>query len=213
MYEGEQGPSALASLLSAYAGKDVARHRLLWALDARLAHLVTATTEPMIGQIRIAWWNEALNDRSGIKGKGEPLVDKMRAIDMLPPQGLTQWLDGCEALIGDIDLEAYALGRGAGLFQALSGEAEIPDWLARAGAAWALWDFSGHVGDAAMADRAVALGRRYLLNGAERWPAKWRSLRIAYGLARGDLVKSRRAPSGLTPRLYLRLLRVALVGR
>lgn len=209
MYDGEQGPSALASLLSAYAGQDAGRHRLLWALDARLAHLVTATTEPMIGQIRIAWWNEALNDRSGIQGKGEPLVDEMRAANMLPPPGLAQWLDGWEALIGDIDLEAYALGRGRGLFHALSGEAEIPDWLARAGAAWALWDFSGH----AREDRAVALGRQYLLTGTERWPAKWRPMRIAYGLARGDILKGRHAPSELTPRLYLRLMRVALMGR
>lgn len=171
------------------------------------------TSEPLIGQIRLAWWNEALNDRSGIQGKGEPLVDEMRAANMLPPPGLAQWLDGWEALIGDIDLEAYALGRGRGLFHALSGEAEIPDWLARAGAAWALWDFSGHASDAAMADRAVALGRQYLLTGTERWPAKWRPMRIAYGLARGDILKGRHAPSELTPRLYLRLMRVALMGR
>lgn len=213
MHEGRPGASALASLLSVYAGRDAARHRLLWSLDARLAHLIASITEPMIGQIRIAWWNEALNDPSGMQGKGEPLVDEMRAANMLPLPGLAQWLDGWEALIGQVNLEAYALGRGGGLFRALSGEREIPDWLARAGAAWALWDFSGHVSDTELARRALALGREYLQSSSEHWPAKWKPLHIAYALARTDILKGRCAPPQLTPFLYLRLMRVALIGR
>lgn len=174
---------------------------------------MTTTSEPLIGQIRLTWWNEALNDRSGIQGRGEPLVDEMRVLHMLPPSGLSQWLDGWEALIGDTDLEAYAVGRGGGLFRALAAQADIPEWLARAGAAWALWDLSGHASDKTLADSAVRLGQRYLVKANEHWSTEWRPLQIAYNVARVDLLKGKRAPTELTPRLYMRLLRVALVGR
>jgi hypothetical protein len=203
--------SALAALLSAYAGRDAARHRLIWALDARLARLVATTSEPMIGQMRLAWWDEALTDDSGVKGRGEPLIDALRAIDATPIPGLSRWLDGWEAMIGEADLHAYGEGRGGGLFHALAGA--LPDWLAQAGMVWALWDMSGHVGDEQVAARAVAMARAHLLTEKPNWPAAWKPLRIAYRLARQDVEKGRRAPAGLTPILYLRLMRIGLIGR
>lgn len=203
--------SALAALLSAYAGRDGARHRLIWALDARLARLVATTSEPMIGQMRLAWWDEALTDDSGVKGRGEPLIDALRVMEATPPPGLSRWLDGWEAMIGEADLHAYGEGRGGGLFHALAGE--LPDWLAQAGMVWALWDLSGQTDDGQVADRAVAMARAHLLTETPLWPAAWKPLRIAYHLARHDVEKGRRAPAGLTPMLYLRLMRVGLIGR
>lgn len=205
--------SPLTRLLSAHAGPDAPRHRLLWALDARFARLVATTSEPMIGQMRLAWWNDALTDESGVKGQGEPLIDAMRGLGIAPPHGLSQWLDGWEALIGEIDLHAYAEGRGGGLFRALAGRDDIPAWLVQAGAAWALWDLSGHIGDRDVAGRALAMARGYLLREKPVWPAEWRPMRIAYHLARHDIEKGDCAPAGLTPALYLRLMRVALLGR
>ncbi|EQB02346.1 hypothetical protein L288_16765 [Sphingobium quisquiliarum P25] len=203
-------PSGLAALLSAYAGESMPRHRLLWALDARFAKLAATTSEPMIGQIRLAWWHEALSDEEGVKGRGEPLIDALREIGTIPPAGLSAWLDGWEAMIGDIDLDVYADGRGGGFFHSLAGEAEAPPWLIQAGAVWALWDLSGHVSDRALAADAIERARVKLLSGPLPWPAAWRPMRIAYGLARQDIIKGRAAPGRLTPRLYLRLLRVAL---
>src|SRR3546814_9620916 len=72
--------ATLPSLLSAYAGPDAPRHRLVWALDARFSRLVATTSEPVIGQMRMAWWNDALTDESGVRGRGEPLIDAMREI-------------------------------------------------------------------------------------------------------------------------------------
>jgi len=205
--------SPLASLLSAYAGPDVARHRLIWALDARFARLVATTSEPMIGQMRFAWWNDALTDESGMTGQGEPLIDAMRKLGAGPPSGLSQWLDGWEALIGEIDLHVYAEGRGGGLFRALAGRDDIPTWLVQAGAAWALWDLSGHIDDRVIAGRAIEMAREHMLREKPAWPKEWRALRIAYHLARHDIKMDRCAPPGLTPALYLRLVRVALTGR
>ncbi len=207
------GPSALAALLSAYAGQDAARHRLIWTLDMRLAQIVKTTSEPMIGSMRLTWWSEALTDAAGGKGRGEPLIDALRAMDAAPPPGLTEWLDGWEALIGEVDLDAYASGRGGGLFRALAGGREIPDWLSEAGAVWALWDLSGHTGDAALAAEAVARAGGRLLSHRPRWPSAWRPMRIAYALARHDIMRGRCAPQRLTPQLYVRVLRAALTGR
>lgn len=213
MSEREGELSALASLLSAYAGVEAPRHRLIWMLDARFSRLVATTSEPMIGQMRLAWWNDALTDENGVKGRGEPVIDAIRALGAAPPPGLSRWLDGWEALIGEADLHAYAVGRGGGLFRALAGEDTVPGWLDRAAMVWALWDLSGHVEDAAMADRAIAMARAHIPDQRMPWPAAWRSMRIAYSLARHDIMRGRPAPRGLTPALYLRLMRIALIGR
>ncbi len=203
----------LAALLSAYAGREVSRHRLLWTLDARLARVVASTSEPMIGQLRLAWWQEALSDTAGVKGRGDPLVDALRAAGEAPPAGLTAWLDGWEALIADVELETYANGRGGGLFHSLAGADEVPDWLHRAGAAWALWDFAGHVKSQELATKALDTAQTMLLTGDQAWPSAWRPMRIAYELARKDIVRGRAAPNHLTPGLYFRLLRTALSVR
>ncbi len=203
----------LARLLSAYAGRQVRRHRLLWTLDARMAQIVATTSEPMIGQIRLAWWREALDDETGSKGRGEPLIDALREAGLASSPGLSQWLDGWEALLGEADLSAFAAGRGGGFFQAMAGQEAVPDWLTRAGGIWALWDFSGHVGDPALADEALLLARRHLPEGRLPWPAAWKPLRIAFGLARSDVERGRRAPAALTLGLYLRLIGIALRER
>lgn len=206
----EDSPAILAALFSAYAGKGISRHRLLWTLDARLARLVATTTEPMIGQLRLAWWQEALSDAAGVKGRGDPLIDALRAAGEAPPVGLTAWLDGWEAIMADVDLDVYATGRGGGLFHSLAGEADVPAWLVQAGAAWALWDFSGHVKDPSLAIQAISLAQGKLLTGDHVWPSSWRPMRIAYALARRDIMRGKAAPNRLTLGLYFRLLRVAL---
>lgn len=213
----------LPALLSAYAGRDSARHRLLWAFDARLAQIVRTTTEPMIGQMRLAWWEDVLSDESGAKGRGEPLLAALREAKLATHPGLGSMLDGWEALLGDdtpddIALRAFGVDRGGGLFHALAGEEHPPESLTQAGAVWALWDLSGHVGSASEAARAIAVAQAFLDAGNTRdwargWPRAWRPVRLAFGLAAHDVVRGRAAPRSLTPRLYARLLRLALVGR
>lgn len=211
MTDADEDLAALPSLLSAYAGREAPRHRLIWRLDQRFARLVATTTEPMIGQMRLAWWNDALTDESGVRGRGEPVIDALRELNAVPPAGLSQWLDGWEALIGETDLLAYATGRGRGLFRALAGEEDIPGWLEQAGMVWALWDLSGHIDE--VADEAIAMARVHLLSAPGRWPRSWRPLRIAYQIAHHDIKSGRRAPPGLTPALYMRLILLALLGR
>jgi len=210
--------SPLAALLSAYAGADAARHRAIWGYDGRLAHIARSTREPTIGQMRLAWWNDVIDDGAGIKGQGEPVIDAMRTTGADAAPGLVAMIDGWEILVvePEIDvggLRAYAVGRGGGLFRALAGEADAPDWLAQVGQVWALWDLAGHVGDERLADEALALARSLVTDTPPVWPRRWKPLRIAYTLARQDVLAGRRAPVGMPRALALRLLRVALFGR
>lgn len=208
----------LALLLAAHAG-DSDRARAIWAFDARLAQVARTTSEPTIGRMRLAWWTEVIEDAAGRKGRGEPVVDALRAAGAIGAPGLVALIDGWDVLVAeaDIDREAlrdYAVGRGGGLFRALADAGEAPDWLIDAGQVWALWDLAGHVGDAALADAALALARD-LLPGMERvrWPGAWKPLRIAFTLARQDALAGRGAQRGMPRSLALRLLRIALVGR
>lgn len=210
--------SPLAGLLAAYAGADADRYRAILRFDARLADLARTTSEAMIGQMRLAWWNDVIDDAAGVKGRGEPTVDAMRATGVIRAPGLTRMLDGWEVLvaepeIGVPELQDYAKGRGVGLFRALAGSADLPDWLECSGQVWALWDLSGHVGDTALADAALNLAREILPPDTGDWPRGWKPLRIAYTLARQDVMAGRRSPVGMPRGLAFRVLRIALVGR
>lgn len=209
----------LPRLLAAYAGRDAARHRLVWALDARLADIIRTTSEPLIGQMRLTWWHDVVTDRASAKGRGDPLVDALRLAGITSASALLPLIDGWEALLetGPLDDEAFsafAYGRGGGLFRLLAGEEGLPEWLDAAGAVWALWDLSGHVTDEGVARKALALaaGRMDTVSGV-RWPRRWKPLRIAYGLAHHDVMAGKRAPATLSPALYSRMLRIAFVGR
>ncbi|RVT43119.1 squalene/phytoene synthase family protein [Sphingobium algorifonticola] len=211
MINGDKSLAPLARLLVGHAGGQADRHALLWAYDARLADIVRTTREPMVGQMRLTWWHEVLSDDGATKGRGDPLVDALRADRdvMAARDPMLRMIDGWEALLDllpldDAALRAFAEGRGGGLFRALDRAADE-----RAGALWALWDLSGHIGDAVTAQRAVSLAQDYLaarLAGAK-------PLRMLTRLARHDIGRGQPGPATMTPRLYARLLRMALPGR
>jgi hypothetical protein len=208
----------LSALLAAQAGREMARHKLLWAFDARLAQIARTTHEPLIAQMKLAWWNDALSDAAALKGRGEPILDGLRGCGAVSASGLMNMLEGWELLIVEPELDRqslsdYATARGGGLFQALAGAGDIPDWLIDAGAVWALWDLSGHVGDSKLATEAIMLGNERLLAKAPRWPKMWRPMRVAYALARNEIFHGRRSPQSLTRRLYLRLVWLTLTER
>ena len=215
----------LARLLAAYAPPaERDAHRLIWAYDERLAALLRSTTQPMIGQMRIAWWDEVLGDagqigQPGKKGAGDPLVDALRNAGIARRPGLGRMLDGWEALLeapltDDAQL-LFAQARGGGLFAALADDAGDEDGLIAAGSLWAMWDLAAHLppGGSAAA-MAVALARRWLDPvEAMRWQRAHKPLRIATMLARADIARGVVPQLGLTPGRYARLLRVAMLGR
>ena len=68
-------------LAIAYAPMPV-RARLAWllGLDRRLADVLTRASEPMIAQLRLSWWRDALNSAPDKRPKGEPLLSQLNEI-------------------------------------------------------------------------------------------------------------------------------------
>src|SRR5580765_716653 len=79
------------------------RSRGLWlglfALDARLGGVVSEAREPMLAQIKLAWWREDLSKPTVSRRKGEPLLEMLEAWGD-EGAGLAALVDGWEVLIG-----------------------------------------------------------------------------------------------------------------
>lgn len=173
-----------------------------------------------MAQIRLAWWRDGLKAPEAVPAHRSPVMDTLRALDdfLAVRDALAAVVDGWEELIlwdgadGPSMLAAYADGRGAGLFAALS--PDHGDAVSTWGRLWALWDLSGHLGDDALARASIDQARRLL----EQMPdlscaGLPRMLAMLGGAARHDIVRGRRAPATLTPGLYMRLLRLQIFGR
>ncbi|WP_371870758.1 squalene/phytoene synthase family protein [Sandarakinorhabdus glacialis] len=118
----------------------------LHGLDLELGQVVAGTTEPMIGEIRLAWWREALEGLDQGKVPAQPLL-QLLAGEVLPRGVTGAELAGLEdrwiGLIGAEDVPAEHVGGGGLLFalaaRLLGGEAALGELL---GTAWALGEAS-----------------------------------------------------------------------
>ena len=87
----------------------------LWALDEQLGQIVASTTQPMVGQMRLLWWREALN--SGVSG--HPLLEELTSVRAcgVDADALGKVIDGWEELLeplplSEAQLTAFAAQRG-----------------------------------------------------------------------------------------------------
>lgn len=168
----------------------------LFALDSRLAGIVRATREPMVGQMRLTWWHEALTKLDREPAPAEPLLRDVQR--HLLPAGVSGarvagMIDGWEELIVSDPLAAetldrHAEARGGGLFAAaavvLGGDTPL---LAPAGRGWALADLAGHLSAPAAAGLAADAAQRELSQAfSAPWPAKLRPIGVLSLIARLD---------------------------
>ncbi|MEG3086113.1 squalene/phytoene synthase family protein [Sphingomonas sp. PB4P5] len=196
----------------------------LFALDDTLGRILRTTREPMVGQMRLTWWHDALTKLDTAAPPAEPVLQALAA--QVLPRGVTGrhlagMIDAWEALLDSETpdaptLESYAQ-RGVILFGAAGMVlgAAAGDPVAPAGRGWALADLARHVGDAAIADRARALAAGPLAAATARgWSRPARALGALAHLARMDLA----APPGVpirpaAPARIGRLLWHRLTGR
>ena len=195
----------------------------LLALDDVLAGIVRTTREPMVGQMRLTWWHEALQalDEGGLP-VGEPVLAAI-AGDVLPRGGsgtmLSAMIDGWEVLIGPepVDLprmQQFARARGGTLFAALAGlqGGTVDAAVMRAGEGWALTDLAVHLRDPAQAALARSLAAAALDHVFQpAWAQPLRPVGMLAILARADLDTPSPRPG--SPRRLARLLMHRIWGR
>ncbi|WHU03835.1 squalene/phytoene synthase family protein [Sphingomonas sp. NIBR02145] len=192
----------------------------LLALDDALAQLLRTTREPAVGQMRLAWWREALEKLDRAPAPAEPVL---RAIEAeVLPRGVTgaslvPIVHGWEVLIEEEVLDADAIrrfGEGRGhLFLAagaLLGAKGDP--LAVAGQGWAIADLGRNLDaeDERATARDLAVPLLAKASGA-RWSRAGRALGALAHLARMDLAEAPQAAGA--PGRVGRLLWHRLTGR
>jgi phytoene synthase len=189
----------------------------LLALDARLADVVRSASEPMLAQLRLAWWREQLMPDPAPGQAGEPLLVALESWDnsRLVLRGL---VDGWEEMTGEAPLasaafETLANARGEA-FASLCGLIASHDEVSgarRLGYNWALCDIRAHLNNAEEQRRVGEL------IGAQdwRWQSMSRNMRplvVLHGLAaratrRGEDLNQ------LSPSAMFTVLRLGFLGR
>ena len=95
---------------------------LLLQLDVRFADIVRKAREPMIAQIKLAWWRDAFATEPALRPKGEPLLQALGACgDVIAPSALEDLVSAWELMLGEDewaaqDVEAHAALRGDAIF-------------------------------------------------------------------------------------------------
>ena len=182
------------------------------ALDARLASVVRAAREPVLGQLRLAWWRERLTETS--PARGEPLLYMLESWGP-QRQALVTLVDGWEGMLGEAPLGARALAAFAeGRAVSAAALAHVCNLADHAGAAermarkWGLGDLTRHLTHPD--ERAAALA----LLAAQDWiparlPRALRPLVVLHALAR----RQRRGPQPEGLAAFLSVMRLGILGR
>lgn len=182
----------------------------LWAFDARLAAILKTTRDPLVGQMRLTWWHEAIANPG--THRGEPVLEAIAKAGLETP-GLQRIVTGWEALLDgedDAAIADYAAGRGGGIFTIAARHLRADDAVSEAGAGWALVDLARHHSRPEVGRRALALAAENLAAAPRRWSKPARPLGMLTKLARRDLDGPE--PQG-SPRRIAAMALLALTGR
>lgn len=184
-----------------------------FALDARVGGYVLGANEPLLAQMRIAWWRDELAKAPA----GRPQGDKL--LDLVGPDiaGMRALLDGWEALLNEAPLgkaviEEFVSGRETATAQRAAHIAgDCGDEGRRAARLWALADLAYRLPE--VSDRNLALEMASAdMRTLPRLPRALRPLAVLAGLSRRALAKGG-APLVGDRASPLIALRLALFGR
>lgn len=143
-----------------------------FALDKVLGQVLQTTREPMVGQMRLAWWRERLNDIDRGDVQAEPHLEGaarlVAATGMSGKMLADELVDRWEAILlapsYDDDFVGPVAGRGAALFGQsaliLGASGMVEAKMAMdAGSLWTMMDFARHCRDADMLDIILDVAR------------------------------------------------------
>jgi 15-cis-phytoene synthase len=128
---------------------------LLLRFDARFASVAGKASEPMIAQMKLAWWRDALLRAPGARPKGEPLLGELGEFEsQITASTVEQLVSAWEILIAEDQwslemLNEHAELRGSAIFKTYADIVGTPRDVSGLGAAWAADDlriqFGGRV--------------------------------------------------------------------
>ena len=217
-----ENPERMLAL--SYAGEGNAALAALLALDDALAQVLRSTREPALGQMRLAWWREALTRLDDSAAPAEPVLQGL-AREVLgrgvTGTALVPIVHGWEVLIEEETLDRDALrrfGEGRGSLFVSAGlvlGASPRDPLAVAGQGWALADLARNLKAPDEAAEARVQAQGWLDDAVSaRWSRKGRALGALAHLARLDLAVAEGAlPATGSPARVGRLLWHRVTGR
>ncbi len=152
-----------------YAKPDI-RPKLasFFALDRRLGQIIANSSEPLLGQMRIAWWRDMLSASASDRPAGDVVLDAIGASWGGDAQLLQPLADVwevfliAEELTADI-LSQFAQGRAIPLAEALGcAHEDVAKQVQEAGSLWALADTAAHASDKTERELILELARAKL---------------------------------------------------
>ena len=154
----------VARIALASAGCNRAVWLAAFALDGRIGRMVLGATEPLLGQMRLAWWRDQLAVPGSARPQGDPLLDLIGAEWAGHERALSDLVDGWEALLGERPLSELAMQRffdgrgslGSGVAQRLL-QSESAQPAAEASRLWARADLAAYAGDASEREHALSV--------------------------------------------------------
>ena len=194
----------------------------LFTIDAAMADVLRTTSEPQLGEIRLAWWRERLEELDSQPPPAEP---RLRAVATeLISRGIAGrevatlangWRRLFEPFPWDIRVAEALWFRGRYLF-ALGARilAQPDDMIEGAGGLWALVDAARHCSDAQSRDLLLERARTFArgLAGARVTPAL-RPLSLLGAVAIRDCRSGEPFETEGTPGRALAMARHRLTGR
>ncbi len=190
--------------------------RIYLELDRRLARIVSVTTEPMLGQMRLAWWRDMLAKDRDARPRGDAVLDRVGEHWRGEERALIELVDGWEEMLSEtferIQAEGFVAGRAAP-FAVLARMADVgadADACLMAGRQWALADAASHIGEGAERDVLLDLARSE--PATTGLPRSMRGLAVLEALARRSIARG--GPPLMEGRgASLVAARAAIIGR
>ena len=188
-----------------------------FALDSRFATIIRQGKEPILAQMRLAWWRETLEKKPDARPWGEPLLEVL-ADWRGEEQALAELAEGWEILLAEPPLSeqqilrfGQARGSAVAALARLSGEPAHVEPAARAGLLWAMADLAGGVTEPAEKEIALSIARRVAEQPAGL-PRALRPLAVLAGLARRSVARGG-APLLDSAAAGLLAMRLGILGR
>ncbi len=194
----------------------------LFAIDAAMSDVVRASSEPMIGQIRLAWWRERLEELELGAVPPEPRLHAI-ATDLVP-RGISGrdvaafeggWLKLFTPFPWDVSVVEAIWFRGRLLFGlAAKLLSRTDDRIEAAGGLWAVVDAARHCSDAV--SRKALIGEVHTLArglGGVKFDAALRPLSMLAALAIRDLARGEPFEAEGSPGRIAEMLRHRVLGK